>query len=93
MTDTENKNINYYISFANYTHGLALHEQLKKAGLQARIAPLPKALQGELNCGMSLLVKPEHIDAIREYIAANGCDYHEILPLAGQISPRRDKFC
>lgn len=47
----------YYILFANYTQGLAMHELLKGAGLKARIAPTPRSVQGELSCGMSLLVQ------------------------------------
>ena len=44
--------INYYILFANYTHGLALQELLSRNHLPSRIAPTPRSIQGKLSCGM-----------------------------------------
>ncbi len=85
--------INYYILFANYTQGLALQDLLKSEGLKARIAPTPRAIQGELSCGMSLLVLPEDIDAIRECIARHNAPHHSIVPLPCQIRPGRGRFC
>ncbi|MBQ6711982.1 MAG: DUF3343 domain-containing protein [Clostridia bacterium] len=85
--------INYYILFANYTQGLALQELLKSEGLRARIAPTPRAVQGELSCGMSLLVLPEEIDAVRECIARHNAPHHSIVPLPCQIRPGRGRFC
>lgn len=91
MADTPE--LNYYILFANYTHGLALQELLSREGIPARIAPAPRSIQGELSCGMSLLVKPAHIDAARACIEQHGAQHHAIVPLACQIQPRRDRFC
>jgi len=85
--------INYYILFANYTHGLAMQDLLKKEGLLSRIAPTPRAIQKELSCGMSLLIKSEHIDAVKECITAHQAEYYDIVPMPCQIQPRRDKFC
>ncbi|MDO5111743.1 MAG: DUF3343 domain-containing protein [Clostridia bacterium] len=85
--------LNYYILFVNYTHGLALQETLKQAGLHARIAPTPRAIQGELSCGMSLLVTAEEIDAVRDCIRDSGAVYHSIVSLPCQIRPNRNKFC
>ncbi|MBQ4577783.1 MAG: DUF3343 domain-containing protein [Clostridia bacterium] len=85
--------INYYILFANYTQGLALQDLLKSEGLKARIAPTPRAVQGELSCGMSLLVLPEDIDAVRDCIARHNAPYHSIVPLPCQIRPGRGRFC
>lgn len=85
--------INYYILFANYTQGLALHDLLKREGLKARIAPTPRSVQGELSCGMSLLVLPADIDAIRECIARHNVPHHSIVELPCQIRPGRGKFC
>ena len=42
---------------------------------------------------MSLLVKSEHIDAVRACIQENQAEYYDIVPLPCQIQPRRDKFC
>ncbi len=85
--------LNYYILFANYTHGLALQEQLRKEGLPARIAPTPRSIQGELSCGMSLLVKAEYIEAVRQSIVRNQAEYYDIVEMPCQIQPRRNKFC
>ena len=85
--------INYYILFANYTQGLALQELLKSEGLRSRIAPTPRAVQGELSCGMSLLVLPEEIDAVRECIARHNAPHHSIVPLPCQIRPGRGRVC
>ena len=85
--------IHYYILFANYTQGLALHDLLKREGLKARIAPTPRSVQGELSCGMSLLVLPADIDAIRECIARHNAPHHSIVELPCQIRPGRGKFC
>ena len=83
----------YYILFANYTHGLALQALLKGEGLESRIAPTPRAIQGELSCGMSLLVKEEHIDAVRECIERNQATHHSIVEMENQIQPNRNRFC
>jgi hypothetical protein len=90
MTDTD---LRYYILFANYTHGMALHELLTAAGVPNRIAPAPRSIQGELSCGMALLVKPEDIEAARACIEQNKAQYHAIVPLAGQMKSHRDRYC
>lgn len=85
--------LNYYILFANYTQGLALLDMLKEEGLTARIAPTPRSIQGELSCGMSLLVKQEHIDAVRSYLERSDAEYHSIVEMPCQIRPNRNRFC
>jgi hypothetical protein len=90
MTETD---VRYYILFANYTHGMALHDLLTAAGIPNRIAPAPRSIQGELSCGMSLLVMPEDIEAARVCIEQNKAQYHDIVPLAGQIKSQRDRYC
>lgn len=85
--------INYYILFVNYTQGLALQDLLKAEGLKARISPTPRSVQGELSCGMSLLVLPEDIDAVRECIARHNAPHHSIVSLPCQIRPSRGRFC
>ena len=83
----------YYILFANYTHGLALQSLLKSEGLESRIAPTPRAIQGELSCGMSLLVKEEHIEAVRACIEKHQATQHSIVEMENQIQPNRNRFC
>ena len=45
--------LKYYILFENYEQGLALHDVLDSDDIPNRIAPAPRAIQGELSCGMS----------------------------------------
>jgi len=85
--------VRYYILFANYTHGMALHDLLTAAGIPNRIAPAPRSIQGELSCGMSLIVKPEDIEAARACIKQNKAPCHDIVPLTGQIRTQRDRYC
>ena len=82
MTEQKNrteKELNYYILFENYTHGLALEKILKEEGIPARIAPTPRSIQGELSCGMSLLVREKDIDDVRECLDA-GMNGHVAKP-------------
>ena len=85
--------LNYYVLVDNYTQGLALQELLHSEAIPVRISPTPHVLQGELSCGMALLVEPEHIEAVRECIARYGAAYHDIVALPCQIQPRRDRYC
>ena len=64
----EESRINYYILFQNYTQGMLLHELLREEHISSRISPAPRSIQGELGCGMSLLIQPEDIDRVRECI-------------------------
>ena len=91
--NSDTNRIRYYILFANYEQGLAMRDLLLKNGLPNRIAPAPRAIQGDLSCGMSLLIEPEIIDEVRQCIEANNAPYHRIAPLEGQIRPHRDHYC
>ena len=53
----------------------------------------PRAIQGELSCGMSLLIEPAHIEQVRLSIEKHQAEYHTIVPLEGQVKPKRDKYC
>lgn len=85
--------VKYYILFANYEQGLRLHGILDDAGILNRIAPAPRCIQGELSCGMSLLIEKEHIDDTRAEIERSGAEYYSIVPLEGQMKSHRDKYC
>ena len=90
MADSD---IRYYILFENYEQGLALHDLLTQNGLKNRIAPAPRAIQGKLSCGMSLLIEPDLIDAVRACIDEHHGEYYDIVPLEDQIRARRDRYC
>ena len=85
--------LRYYILFANYEQGLALRDLLLKEGVKNRIAPAPRAIQGKLSCGMSLLLEPADVEAAKACIEKNQAAYYDIVPLEGQIKSRRDKYC
>jgi len=83
----------YYVLFANYEQGMHAHSLLDGAGIENRIAPAPRAIQGELSCGMSLLLLPAQVEAARDCLTQNGAQYHAIVPLDGQLHARRDRYC
>lgn len=85
--------INYYILFANYTQGMMLQSLLRDAGIPSKIAPTPKSIQGELGCGMSILVQPEDIDDVRQCIRDHDAEYYDIVAIPCRINPNRDKYC
>ncbi len=86
-------NLRYYILFVNYEQGLAMRDILLADHIPNRIAPAPRAIQGDLSCGMSLLIEPEHIEEAKKCIEAHHAPYHRIASLEGQIRPHRDKYC
>ena len=88
-----NSDIRWYILFANYEQGLALRDLLLKFDVKNRIAPAPRAIQGELSCGMSLLIEDADIESALTCIVKNRGEYYSIVPLAGQMRSHRDKYC
>ena len=88
-----NDDLRWYILFVNYEQGLALRDLLLKNNLKNRIAPAPRAIQGELSCGMSLLIEDADIQPVLDCIVKNKGEYHSIVPLAGQIKSHRDRYC
>ena len=90
MADSD---LRWYILFVNYEQGLALRDLLLKHNVKNRIAPAPRAIQGELSCGMSLLIEDSDISDCLTCIVEQKGSYHSIVPLAGQIKSHRDKYC
>ena len=90
MADSD---IRWYILFVNYEQGLALRDLLLAHGVKNRIAPAPRSIQGELSCGMSLLIEDTDIESALNCIVEQKGSYHSICPLAGQLKLRRDKYC
>ena len=85
--------IRWYVLFQNYEQGLALHDLLDRNEIKNRIAPAPRAIQGKLTGGISLLIEPEDIDAARACIEENKAPHYAIASLAGQIQSHRDRYC
>lgn len=90
MTDP---GIRYYILFANYEQGMALHDLLSKNGIRNRIAPAPREIQGKLSCGMSVMLESDVVEAAKLCIEKNHAEYYDIVQLEGQIKSHRDKYC
>ena len=86
-------NLRYYILFANLEQGMRLHELLDENEIPNRIAPAPRAIQGKLSCGVSLMLKPEDGEAATTCIEENGAEYYDIVPLEGQLQSKRDRYC
>ncbi len=89
----EKNNLKYYILFDTNTHGFAMQALLKEEGIPSRIAPAPRAIQGELTCGMSLMIEPENIGDVRRVLEEKKPRYHAVRSLEGQINPHRDRYC
>ncbi len=85
--------MNYYILFDNFDQGLAMHDLLTASGFDNRIAPTPRSIQGELSCGMSLLIRPEALEAVRECIVQNRAACHAIVPYESPLRANRDRYC
>ena len=87
------KQIHYYILFENYTQCMELQSYLRAENIPSRISPAPRCIQGELGCGMSILLKPEDLERAKQCIEKNHAAYHAIVPLENQINPKRNRFC
>ena len=83
----------WYILFDNYEQGLALHELLDARGLPNRIAPAPRCLKEAAACGMSLLIGPDAIAAVRACVEARPGEYRAIVSLEDPLQSRRDRYC
>lgn len=84
---------NYYILFETYTHGMMLQKLLREAGIPSRISPAPRSIQGELGCGMSILLKEEDLEHAKACIRENHAAYYDIAALPCQIDPGRNRYC
>ncbi|SDB19472.1 DUF3343 domain-containing protein [Eubacterium oxidoreducens] len=85
--------LNYYILFETYTQGMELQQMLRKEQIPSRIAPTPRSIQGELGCGMSILLKEEHLEDAKACIKKNKAEYYDLVGLKPQINPKRDRYC
>jgi hypothetical protein len=54
--------VRWYVLFKNYEQGLALHDLLDRNNIRNRIAPAPRAIQGDLTCGISLMLEEEDVE-------------------------------
>ncbi|MDO4289813.1 MAG: DUF3343 domain-containing protein [Eggerthellaceae bacterium] len=82
----------FYILVNSSTEGMALYTRLREAACRVRVAPAPRGEQA--CCGMSILVAPGDMPAVRAALAADrSLIYDRIVELPNTINPHRDKYC
>ena len=82
----------FYILVESSTAGMALYTALRAQGCKVRISPVPRGLQA--CCGVSLLVNPEDMPAVRAALELPGFPPHEgVVELENQSDPTRDRYC
>lgn len=82
--------LHYYILFQNHTDAMAMYRALKSNGLYAQISPTPRELS--VCCGVSLLVKGEEVDKIKEVAASGDLSYISIDGLNNTFDNTRHKY-
>lgn len=83
--------IQYYVLFPNHDNGMRLHRELKKKGLSSVIAPTPR--QASKCCGISLLIKEEETDAVKDVIEEADIETLGIAQIKKDVNPNRDRYC
>lgn len=83
--------IQHYVLFPNHDNGMRLYKELKALGVRAQIAPTPR--EASKCCGISLMIREEDIDKIRECIREHGIEILKIAAVERDINPTRDKYC
>lgn len=81
--------LNYYVLVSDHTQAMKIQETLREGQVPSRISPTPHAIQGIVGCGVSVLLKPQDLEAARSCLAEKGIRYHSIVPLECQINPKR----
>lgn len=81
----------YYVLFENHDNGMRLYKSLKDKNIKCTIAPTPRIVSK--SCGISLLVKKEDIEAIRECVKNENIDIIDIFEIEKNVNPNRDKYC
>ena len=82
----------FYLLVNSSTEGMALFTRLREAGCAVRVAPAPRG--ATTCCGMSVLVNPEDMPAVRAALEANPTwEYDRVVELVNDINPHRDRYC
>lgn len=85
------KEIQHYVLFPNHDNAMRLYKEVKALGVKAVISPTPRA--ASKCCGVSLLVKKEDLDAIRQCADEHGVEILEIAAVEKDVNPNRDRYC
>ena len=83
--------ISYYVLFPNHDNGMRLYREMKENGLKCTIAPTPR--EASKCCGISLLVKKEDLDQIRQIVNEKQIEILQIAEIKKDIDPNRDRYC
>ena len=83
--------ISYYVLFPNHDNGMRLYREMKENGLKCTIAPTPR--EASKCCGISLLVKKEDLDQIRQIVKEKQIEILQIAEIKKDIDPNRDLYC
>lgn len=83
--------ISYYVLFPNHDNGMRLYREMKENGLKCTIAPTPR--ETSKCCGISLLVKKEDLDQIRQIVKKKQIEILQIAEIKKDIDPNRDRYC
>ena len=82
----------FYVLVNSSTEGMALFMRLREAGCKVRVAPAPRG--ATTCCGMSIMVNPEDMPAVRAALEANPTwAYDRVVELPNDINPHRDRYC
>lgn len=77
--------------FPNHDNGMRLYREMKENGLKCTIAPTPR--EASKCCGISLLVKKEDLDQIRQIVKEKKIEILQIAEIKKDIDPNRDRYC
>ena len=83
--------ISYYVLFPNHDNGMRLYREMKENGLKCTIAPTPR--EASKCFGISLLVKKEDLDQIRQIVKEKQIEILQIAEIKKDIDPNRDRYC
>ena len=83
--------IQHYVLFPNHDNGMRLYKELKKLGVWAVIAPTPRSASN--CCGISLMVKEEDLEVIRQCIREHDIEILKITEVEMDLNPHRDQYC
>ena len=82
--------LHYYVLFQNHTDATAMYRSLKSKDVYAQISPTPRELS--VCCGVSLLVKGEDVERIKEIAEAEHLAYISISGLNNKFDNTRHRY-
>ena len=84
---------NYYIIVSNVDRCMQLNDILIKNKLHPKISPIPRSVDKEASCGLSILVNEDEIDNTKLILNDYKNLYINIVETDSLIKKDRYKFC